>query len=120
MADTLPPGTWIWVIDADGKLPSPDELRAAARPEQAIRFVVIGRGLRRKPRVEDTGLVLVDGNALTRGTLLKAVAIAAGRIQVEQAAPQPGRSEAEFSPPSRDDALRQGRLILVAEDNETN
>jgi len=120
LADTLPPGTWIWVIDADGKLPSPDELRAAARPEQAIRFVVIGRGLRRKPRVEDTGLVLVDGNALTRGTLLKAVAIAAGRIQVEQAAPQPGRSEAEFSPPSRDDALRQGRLILVAEDNETN
>ena len=120
LADTLPPGTWIWVIDADGKLPSPDELRAAARPEQAIRFVVIGRGLRRKPRLEETGRGLVDGNALPRGPLLKAVAIAAGRIQVEQAAPQPGRSEAEFSPPSRDDALRQGRLILVAEDNETN
>jgi len=122
LADTLPPGTWIWVIDAAAKLPTLDELRTVARTrqEQAIRFVVIGRGQRRKLRVDDAGLVLVDGNVLTRGTLLKAVAIAAGRIQVEQAAPQPGKNEAEFSPPSRDDALRQGRLILVAEDNEIN
>ena len=143
LAGTLPPGLWVWVIDADGTPLSSDELRAAARahlplpmpsPQSSpasrrgserekqllIPAVVIGRGQRRKPRVEDADRVSVDGNALTRGTLLKAVAIAAGRASVEQAAPQTGKSEAEFSPPSRDDALRQNRLILVAEDNETN
>ncbi|MDO8273021.1 MAG: PAS domain S-box protein [Gammaproteobacteria bacterium] len=119
---TLSPGIWVWVIDADDERLSPDELRAVVRahPEQETRFVVIGRGPRRKPRVEDADLVSVDGNVLTRGTLLKAVGIAAGRVQIEKETPLSGKSEAEFSPPSRDDALRQGRLILVAEDNETN
>ena len=143
LAGTLPPGLWVWVIDADGEPPAPDELRAAARahlplpmpsPQSSpasgrgserekqllIPAVVIGRGQRRKLRVDDAGLVLVDGNVLTRGTLLKAVAIAAGRTSVEQETPPPGKSAEKFSPPSRDDALRQGRLILVAEDNETN
>ncbi|MDP4027832.1 MAG: ATP-binding protein [Gallionella sp.] len=122
LVGTLPPGMWVWVIDADSEQPSPDELRSLARahPEHEPRFVVIERGYHRKPRVENADLVLLDGNVLTRGTLLKAVAIAAGRACMEQETPQPGKSEAEFSPPSRDDALRQGRLILVAEDNETN
>ncbi len=31
-----------------------------------------------------------------------------------------GKTEEAFNPPSREAALRQGRLILVAEDNETN
>jgi len=33
---------------------------------------------------------------------------------------QSGNHEAGFEPPSRDEALRLGRLILIAEDNETN
>jgi len=88
--------------------------------KHAIRFVVIGRGQRREPRVEDAAVVLVDGNVLTRGMLLKAVAIAAGRAREERKAPLRGKGEAEFSPPSREEARQQGRLILVAEDNETN
>jgi CheY-like chemotaxis protein/HPt (histidine-containing phosphotransfer) domain-containing protein len=63
---------------------------------------------------------LVDGNVLTRRAFLKAVAIAAGRVLEEKRLPLPGRNEAEFSPPSREEAQRHGRLILVAEDNETN
>ncbi|MBZ0091589.1 MAG: response regulator, partial [Sulfuricellaceae bacterium] len=118
----LPSGQWIWVIDTAGVPPPLDELRAIARarPEHELRFVVIERGRRREPRVDDAAVVLVDGNVLTRGVLLKAVAIAAGRAREERKAPLPGKSEAEFSPPSREEARRQGRLILVAEDNETN
>ena len=117
-----PPGPCVVVIDVGDEPPSPDELRSIARahPEQQARFVVIRRGQRRKPRAMGADLVSVDGNVLTRRALLKAVAIAAGRIRAEKETPLSGKSEAEFNPPSRDDALRRGQLILVAEDNETN
>ncbi|TAN70407.1 MAG: PAS domain S-box protein [Methylobacter sp.] len=116
------PGLWVWVLDVGGGPPPLDELHAIAdtRPEQDIRFVVIGRGQRRKARIEDTNVVSVDGNVLTRWTILNVVAIAARRAQEERAMPLPGKSEAEFQAPSRETALRQGRLILAAEDNETN
>ena len=116
------PGLWIWVVDV-ADVPAPlDELRALARtrPEQEIRFVVIERGRRHKSRREDIGMMMVDGNVLTRELALKTVAIAAGRMQEEKTTPPPGKTEMDFSPPSRAAALRQGRLILVAEDNETN
>jgi PAS domain S-box-containing protein len=114
---------WIWLIDAGNTQPLPEELRAitSTQPERDVRLVVIGRGTRRRPRRKDPNhAVEVDGNVLTRQTVLKAVAIAAGRIQVEEATLLLGRGEAGFIAPSRVEALRQGRLILVAEDNETN
>ncbi len=119
---SIPPSLWIWVIDV-ADMPAPlDELRAIARtrPEQQVRFVVIERGRRHKSRLEHDNMMLVDGNVLTREVLLKTVAIAAGRVLEEKPAPLPGRTEMEFSPPSRTAALLQHRLILVAEDNETN
>ena len=82
--------------------------------------VVIGRGRRRQPRVASSGLVTVDGNVLQRRTFLKAVAIAAGRAQAEPQQPVSGKTKAELTPPSREKALQQGRLILVAEDNDIN
>jgi two-component system sensor histidine kinase/response regulator len=63
---------------------------------------------------------LLDGNVLTRRRLLKEVALAAGREPVEQEVPRRGKQEAAFKAPSRDDAVRDGRLILVAEDNDIN
>ncbi|MDP2695616.1 MAG: ATP-binding protein, partial [Gallionella sp.] len=127
-AGPLPPGLWLWIVAAEGEPPSPDDLRAIARtrPEQDIRFVVIGRGRRhghghrRRPRVEASDLVMLDGNVLKHQTFLRAVAIAAGRAQEEVEMPFHDRSEATVKPPSREEARRQGRLILVAEDNETN
>ena len=116
------PDLWIWILDKETMQLSPDELRAIAhtRPEQKNRFVVFERGQRRKPRLEDDDIVRVDANMLTRGVALKAVAIAAGRLQQEQETLLPARIRTDFNPPARADALRQGRLILVAEDNETN
>ena len=98
-----------------------EALRAAAllRQELKIRFVV-GRGRRSGPRVAGTDLVFVDGNVLTHKALLKAVAIATGRSRL------PGRETSADPAPlasvplSREETRQQGRLILVAEDNETN
>jgi signal transduction histidine kinase/CheY-like chemotaxis protein/HPt (histidine-containing phosphotransfer) domain-containing protein len=112
----------IVVIDASGGKPPLDDLRAAARarPEHETRFVIIGRGRRRVPRLEGVDLVLVDGNVLTRATLLNAVAIAAGRSKA------PGRDSVQGEvavlpkPLSREQMRLQGRLILIAEDNEIN
>ncbi|MES1981764.1 MAG: PAS domain S-box protein [Pseudomonadota bacterium] len=117
----LPPGPWIWIIDCADHPPAWKELHGLiSGMPQDIRFVVIGRGLRREPHVEHAGLVWVDGNVLTRRRLLKAVALAAGRSFIEEQVSGLSKNEVAFKPPSRDEALRNGRLILVAEDNETN
>ncbi|OZA27370.1 MAG: hypothetical protein B7X93_09200 [Hydrogenophilales bacterium 17-61-9] len=118
----LPPGLWIWVIDAVDIPLALDELRVLDRDltDQEIRFVAIERGSRREPRVEQIGLVLVDGNVLTRYRLFKAVAIAAGHVVEDSQTPRSSKNERVVKQPSHDEELRNGRLILVAEDNETN
>ena len=125
--DSRPPGLYIVIIDTAADYPPLatallDGLRVASRayPGQEARFVVIQRGLRHEPRLADVDLVLVDGNALTSRFLLKAVAIAAGRAEQFVRESLPGDTKAAPIPLSREGARRQGRLILVAEDNEIN
>ncbi len=117
-----PPGLCIVLIDTAGSKLPVDELRTAARthPEQKTRFVIIGRGQRREPRLEDADWVAVDGNALTHRVLLMAVAVAAGRAKAPERESLPGEIKATLTPLSREEAHRRGRLILVAEDNEIN
>ncbi|MGR9012272.1 MAG: response regulator [Gammaproteobacteria bacterium] len=112
----------VWVLDVGGAPPPLEELRIIAgnRPKEEIRFVVIGRGQRRLARMEDNDVFVVDGNVLTQWSVLNLVAIAARREQQEKTMLQLGKTEIEFQPPSREAALRRGRLILVAEDNEIN
>jgi CheY-like chemotaxis protein/HPt (histidine-containing phosphotransfer) domain-containing protein/anti-sigma regulatory factor (Ser/Thr protein kinase) len=117
-----PAGQCIAVFDMPENEPPLDELRAAAgaRPQLELRFVVIGRGQRREPRLKEADLVLVDGNVLPRRTLLKAVAIAAGRVKEDG---RDGLPQAALASPvvlSREEARRRGRLILVVEDNDIN
>src|SRR5258706_13510688 len=81
---------------------------------------MIQRGRRRNPRAMADGMVMIDGNALNRQSLTKAVAIAAGREAAESDAPAGHALSGRKPAPSRDEALRQRRLILVAEDNEIN
>ena len=117
------PGPWVWLLDAGDTPPAPEALRAifAAVPAKDVRLVVVEHGKRRRTRLfEDTRIVGVDGNMLTRRHLLKAVSIAAGRATEERETVAPRKSETAPAPPSRSEALRRGRLILVAEDNETN
>ena len=119
------PGPWIWLIDAGSTPPTPDTLRALldAHTAQHLRCViVVGRGKRRLPRQQagNQQVFEIDANALTRQSVLNAVAIAAGRLPVMRDVAPTGKGHASLAPPARADALRQGRLILVAEDNETN
>jgi len=121
-ADSSEPA--VWVVDASEDLPAFGELQSAlrARADLDLRvvLVVIGRGQRRNPRAEADGVILVDGNALNRHTLAKAVAIAAGRASAEPEVPSVDHRAIKVIAPSRDEALQQHRLILVAEDNEIN
>lgn len=118
----LPAGLWVWMIDCvDTRMPVED-LRAFGRNlvRQNITFVVIERGARREPHAKAADLVVIDGNVLAHRRLVKAVAIAGGRALQNETMPLPGLHSAAFKKPSHIDALRDGRLILVAEDNETN
>jgi PAS domain S-box-containing protein len=113
---------WVWLVDAGNSLPSSDELRliASAQPALTIRFIIIGRGTRRRPRWQDVDLnVTLDGNVLMRRTVLQAVAIAAGLAQPKAETLHVQRDNA-LAVPSRIEALAQGRLILVVEDNKIN
>lgn len=123
--ETLPPGQWLLVIDAGHEEPPVDELRLAFRTRTMLdtkekpHFVVVKRGRRHRGRIEQEGLVTLDGNILYRQAFLQAVAVAAGRAKLEEEEPTP-EGVKKVIPPSREEALQQGRLILVAEDNEIN
>jgi len=121
-ADSSEPA--VWVVDAGEDPPAAGELQstlgARADLDPRVVLVVIGRGQRRNPRAEADGVILVDGNSLNRHTLAKAVAIAAGRASPEPEVPSGHHRMIRAIAPSRDEALRQHRLILVAEDNEIN
>ena len=136
--NTLPVGLWLLIIDAGHDAPPIEELRAACRarsdldlhfvvvehghhqPDIEPRFVVIRRGHRRRGRVETVDLVTMDGDVMHPQSFLRAVAIAAGRAHEEEESPLPGKLETTITSPSRAMALQQGRLVLVAEDNEIN
>jgi PAS domain S-box-containing protein len=116
-------GLAVWVIDASNDSHTPEQMRAAARErvDQDVRMVVlIERGKRRRPRVLSPGLFTVDSSCLGRRTFLKLVAVAAGRASLDAAidnTPDAGTAAVLLT---RDEAVRCGRLILVAEDNATN
>ena len=117
-------GIWVWIIDCGDDRPVAGELyaKAQARAGVDIRVVVllIERGQRRIPRRVIPNLLILDGNILTRKRLLHAVAKAAGRLADAAAMDARGHMGVRVTAPAREDALRQGRLILVADDNETN
>ena len=63
--------------------------------------------------------VTLDGDVMHREAFLRAVATAAGRAHEEVEVAQPAQAEPVVVP-SREEARREGRLILVAEDSEIN
>jgi two-component system sensor histidine kinase/response regulator len=95
-------------------------IRARADSKERMVLVTLGRDRRQYPRAEADGCIVIDGNALSRRTLVNAVAMAAGRASSESdygtAKPKPVKTPA----PPREEAIRRGQLILVAEDNEIN
>lgn len=107
----------VWIFDAFNIARWWAAMPVGVQPE--LRCVIIKRGLRRRPRVDEKNRISVDGNLLDRQALFKAVAIAAEREQEDKWSIEPGIPEAAFLLPLREHALQQS-LILVAEDNDTN
>jgi len=136
----LTPGLWLVVIDAGEQVPSIEELRAAfnarsetiknaaetglyqSHPFIEPRFIVIKRGRRRQARIEDIDIITLDGDVMYRQSLFRAMEIAAGRIdaETEEAPSLKNVITSAPKPISREEALRQRILILVAEDNDIN
>lgn len=124
----LKSGLWLIVIDAGNHEPPIAELRIAfSRRSEVLRsrlephFIIIKRGRRKQARVEDIDIVTLDGDVMYRQSLLRAMALAAGRAEPEEVnLPAPDVRMQKPSLMSREEALRQNKLILVAEDNEIN
>lgn len=99
--------------------PLPESLfHQAAR----LRQLVVTHGKRKRIPLEASNALILDGNALRRQTLLRAVAVAAGRASPEIAVHPDEDSfigEALVAP-DMEDARARNRLILVAEDDEIN
>ncbi|MBA4742193.1 MAG: PAS domain S-box protein [Azoarcus sp.] len=95
---------------------------AAFKGIEGVRHVLIARGRRDRARQVIEDAVLVDGNALRRDALLRAVAVATGRASPEMFIESVEREliGADTRTPSVEEARAQGRLILVAEDDEIN
>lgn len=123
LSDTLsalPPGLWISVVeDAVATL---ETLGAIAKrhPGTDLRFVALGVGTRRRPRVRGETIVCLDRNVMHRGVFLKAVALAADRATDGVHDAPAIDVETMPVPLTVDEARSQGKLLLIAEDNEIN
>jgi PAS domain S-box-containing protein len=117
-----PEGPLVWILDLLAETPSMEGLRAAAneRKAQDLRFVLVGRGRRRKGRPVAKDVFLVEASLLKRDEFLSAVACAAGRANPASLTTQVPLRRAPLPPPSRADAIKARQLVLVAEDNEIN
>ncbi len=112
-------------VDHAGQVPAQAAVLWLGPPvelaHQAPWQLVLGEGRRREPRLLSPGLAQIDANLLSR-TLLERAALLAMHghdAQAESQAPSPAHHpEGELR--DRRDAQRRGRLVLVAEDNETN
>lgn len=97
----------------------------AAWPD--LRHLVIAHNCVRPPRITVTDVVSLEGHGLRRGPLLQAVAVAAGRAPAEAFDPGPPQGASWLPATSLPlgvanhvKARAEGRLILVAEDDEVN
>ncbi|WP_169449430.1 PAS domain-containing protein [Marinimicrobium agarilyticum] len=83
-------------------------------------WLLVGRGHRRRVREDGAGVYGIDSNSLSLPAFLQAAATALERESLESHAPLVEASRPDRVVLQREEALLAGRLVLVAEDNETN
>ena len=115
---------WVWVIanEAEPTALGVWQELAATFGQHQLRLVLLARGARKRPRWLDAEqrILTLDANLLMRTGLRQAVAMAAGWLPLEAVYEPSGKSAAALRAPTREKALLQGRLVLLAEDNEIN
>jgi len=109
----------VMLIDEANGDPS---VNAAIGAAPSLRAVLIRRAGVRRARMQPSEAVRLDGDALQWRTLLRTVAVAAGREspEVVHAIPADAATDDTAVPPSMDEARDRGELILVAEDDKIN
>lgn len=114
---------WLVLIDDCGEIPESSPALAVVNNIHAlnpnVHSLVIGRGQRREVRCDEEGNCFIDGNCLGRTRFFEAVNVALGHVVLGKTLAR-GYHEKDFIPPARSEALEQNRLLLLAEDNETN
>ena len=113
----------VWVIEADDNLPALESLLRVLRDqvEREMRVVLIAVSRQQRPtRASADGIATLDGNVLSRQALCNAVARAAGRQVPVPDSAQRAPERIRTAAASREQAIREGTLILVAEDHELN
>jgi signal transduction histidine kinase/CheY-like chemotaxis protein len=101
---------------------SPALLREAFAAVPGVAHVLVARGRHWEARQPVPGIVAVDGNCLRRSDLLRAVAVAAGRVSARprREPADTGLGDGSAARPTLAEAREQGRLILIAEDDIVN
>lgn len=120
-------GKLIILLDTQGDHEAGAALRQELTQATAVFapcFVMLARGRRQRPRQDGDDGVSIDLEAMHRENLLRAVVAAAGQVVLETwQAVEAAAAAKEITakvPVSVAEAEAGGRLILVAEDNETN
>ena len=113
-------GNWVFVVLPDQHNADVPYRATVDKLIPARRVLLLGRGGRRKPRLNAEGHVSIDLDAMSRARFVDAVALAAG---IEDLAPRArdiaGDDSEKFAHSHRPLPVT-GRHILVAEDNPTN
>ncbi|WP_341939232.1 PAS domain-containing hybrid sensor histidine kinase/response regulator [Marinimicrobium sp. C2-29] len=119
-AETSQP--WLAVLDSGYDNPCAAELMARIPPprQTGVRWLVLGRGRRRSVRHDGETVFRVDANSLSQLQFLRCADLALGRAGPGEVDMARARGAQAPVPLAREEALAQGTLILVAEDNETN
>ena len=107
----------VWIVNDDDTPLTPG---GPAGGPQRPRRVRIERGTRRGAALVGIGEASLGGDATHRDDLLHAVALAAGRAAPPSDAAAAAPPAPVQEPPDADLAAAQGRLVLVAEDNDIN
>ncbi|UTW10064.1 response regulator [Marinobacterium rhizophilum] len=108
------------VLVFEGSYESALQWRKGLALQRFAMLVVVDSGGPSNAQQQEAGTFSIDIHALSRIGFLQAVAVAAGRSKPERDEDGPGLLSQAFLPPDRKQAIAQGRLILVAEDNEVN
>ncbi len=115
----------LWLLVKDTGLESDSSTDAIMTTTLSVwpkryHWLEIGRGYRRRVRQEQPGFFSIDSNSLSRLAFLHAAAAALERESLNSHEATLDRVEHREHAPARERALVEGRLVLVAEDNETN
>lgn len=91
-----------------------------AREAKSARVIILRDFHQRSARIRSGHVITVDANPILRMRIVSAVAVAAGRASPDVRMDDDAGAVAAVVPPTVDEAIARGELILLAEDNATN